>query len=66
MSEERPVKEVFLNTPEGKRSVEKPRKRWLDDVENDLRKWVLRGRRKTGEGSDARKLILQEGRVLQE
>jgi hypothetical protein len=37
MSEERPVK-VFKNTPEGKRSVEKPRKRWLDDVENDLKK----------------------------
>jgi hypothetical protein len=34
MPEERTVKKVFGTTPEGKRSVEKPRKRWLDDVEN--------------------------------
>jgi hypothetical protein len=26
-------KKVFENTPEGKGSVGKPRKRWLDDVE---------------------------------
>jgi hypothetical protein len=38
MSEERTVKKVSENTPEGKRSVESPRKRWLDDVENDLKK----------------------------
>lgn len=28
------VKKVFKNTADGKRSVGKPRKRWLDDVEN--------------------------------
>ena len=38
MPEEGSVKKVFKNTPEGKRSVEKPRKRWLDDVENDTKK----------------------------
>lgn len=36
--EERTVKKVFKNIPEGKWSVGKPRKRWLDDVENDLKK----------------------------
>jgi hypothetical protein len=34
---------VFKNIPEGKRSVRKPRKRWLGDVENDLKKMGVRG-----------------------
>jgi hypothetical protein len=38
MSEERAVKKLFKNIREGKRSLGKPRKRWLDDVENDLKK----------------------------
>jgi hypothetical protein len=38
MSEEGTVKNVFKNTPEGKGCVGKPRKRWLDDAENDLKK----------------------------
>jgi hypothetical protein len=38
MSEEGNVKKVFKNIPEGKWSVEKPRKRWLDDVENGTKK----------------------------
>jgi hypothetical protein len=43
MPEERTVKKVFKNIPEGKMSVGKPRKRWLDDVENDLKKMGVRG-----------------------
>ena len=35
--EERTVK-MFKNTAEGKGSVGNPRKRWLDDVENNLNK----------------------------
>ena len=38
MPEERTVKKVFENIPEGETSVGKPRKRWSDDVENDLKK----------------------------
>jgi hypothetical protein len=44
MPEERTVGKVFKNTSEGKRSVEKSkerereRERWLDGVENDLKK----------------------------
>ena len=37
--EERSVKKVLKNIPEGKTSVGKPRKIWLDDVENDMKKW---------------------------
>jgi hypothetical protein len=32
MSGETTVKKEFKNTPEGKRSVGKPRKRWLDTL----------------------------------
>jgi hypothetical protein len=42
MPEERTVKKVFQNMPQGKTSVGKPRKRWLDDVENDLEKKGVR------------------------
>jgi uncharacterized protein VirK/YbjX len=37
------VKKVFKNIPERKRSVGKRRKRWLDDVENDLKKMGVSG-----------------------
>ena len=64
ISEERTVKEVFKNTPEGERSVGKPKKRWLVDVENDLKKMGVTGWRKIGKGRDARNLILKEARVI--
>jgi hypothetical protein len=48
----------------GKRSIEKARKRWLDDVENDSKKMGVRGWRKRARDRDAWKLILKEVRVL--
>jgi len=41
MPKERTVKKVLKNILEGEISFRKPRKRWLDDVEYVLRKWVL-------------------------
>jgi hypothetical protein len=64
MSEERIMKKVFKNTPQGKRFVGKPSKSCLDDAENDLKKNGVRGWRKLGKGRDAWKLILKEARVL--
>jgi hypothetical protein len=64
MPEERTGKKMFKNISEGKRSVGKPRKRWLDDVENDMKKMGVRGWRKRTRDRDAWKLILKEDRVL--
>jgi hypothetical protein len=49
---------------DGKRSVGKSRRRWLDDVENDLKKMGVRGWRKIVRAKDAWKLILKEAKVL--
>jgi len=38
MSEERVVKRLYQNTPEGSRSVGRPRLRWMDDMREDLRR----------------------------
>ena len=38
MSEERVVKRLYQNTPEGSRSVGRPRLRWMEDVREDLRR----------------------------
>ena len=64
MPEERTVKKVFENISERETSVGKPRKRWLDDAENDLKKEVIRGWRKIVRGGDAWKLILKGIKVL--
>jgi hypothetical protein len=48
------------NSPEGKRSVGQPRKRWMGDVENDLNKMGVRGCIKIATDRDAWKLILKE------
>jgi hypothetical protein len=64
MPEEITVKKVFNNIPEGNSSVGKPRKGWLDDVENYLKKMAVRGWRKKCSDRHAWKLILKVARVL--
>jgi hypothetical protein len=64
MPEEIILKKVFKNTQEGERSVRKPRKRWLDDAEIDLKKIGVRGWGKITKGRDAWKLFLKQARVL--
>jgi hypothetical protein len=63
MPEERTVKKVFKNIPERNRSLRKPRKRWVDDVENDLKKMGVGGSRKIVRDKDTWKLILNEAMV---
>ena len=38
MNETRSVKEIFEGKLEGRRGTGRPRLRWIDDVEDDLRK----------------------------
>jgi len=64
MPEERTAKKMFMNIQEGKGSIGKPRKKWLGDVENDLKKVCLRGRRRIARHRDKRNLILKEARDL--
>jgi len=65
MSEERVVKRLYQNTPEGSRSVGRPRVRWMDDVREDLRRmgvtnWRIRAHRR-----DDWKTVVKEAKVLQ-
>jgi hypothetical protein len=64
MWKERVLKKVFKNTPEGKRSVGKPRMRWLHDVENSRKKMGVKGWTKIAKDRNALKLVLKEARVL--
>ena len=63
MSEERVVKRLYQNTPEGGRSVGRPRLRWMDDVREDLMgvtNWRIRAHRR-----DDWKTVVKEAKVLQ-
>jgi hypothetical protein len=47
MEDNRMVKRIFEGHPSGRRKTDRPRKRWLDDVEEDLRlmkvkRWRIR------------------------
>lgn len=44
--EERTVKVSKINIPDRRCSAGKPRKRWLDNAENDLKKMGARGLKK--------------------
>jgi hypothetical protein len=37
------IKKLYMSKPEGRRSVGRPKIRWLDDVEEDLRKMRISG-----------------------
>jgi len=57
------VKKVFLEKPDGRRKAGRPKSRWLDSTENDLKsKGVKRWMKKT-EDRSARAVILQEALV---
>jgi hypothetical protein len=65
MSEDRVIKKLYMSKPEGRMSVGRPKMRWLDDVEEDLRKMrigVVRGR---AWRRDEWKSVLTEVKVLQ-
>jgi hypothetical protein len=55
MGEGRGVYRVFVGKPEGKKSLEGPRRRWEDNIKMDLQKWDVgvwtgSSRLRTGKG----------------
>jgi hypothetical protein len=64
ISEERVVKMLYQNTPEGSGNVGRPRLRWMDDVGEDMRmgatNWRMRAHRR-----DDWKTVVKETKVLQ-
>jgi hypothetical protein len=64
MSEDRVIKKLYMSKPEG-RSVGRPKMRWLDDVEEDLRKMRISGWRGNARIRDEWKSVLREVKVLQ-
>jgi hypothetical protein len=65
MSEDRVIKKLYMTKPEGRRSVGRPKMRWLDDVEEDLRKMRIGGWRGRARRRDEWKSVLSEVKVLQ-
>ncbi|PSN50134.1 hypothetical protein C0J52_15092 [Blattella germanica] len=60
MSETRTAKKIFIGKLEGRRRRGRPRKRWIDDVEEDLRKMGVRcWRRKAEERGGWRRVITE-------
>jgi hypothetical protein len=52
MDQRRVVKKIFDNKSEGRRKVGRPRLRWLDDVENDLRVMKIKRWRKKAQNRE--------------
>jgi hypothetical protein len=47
MPASRLAKKIYSGKPEGRRKIGRPRTRWLDDVEANIRKMGFRGWRRT-------------------
>jgi hypothetical protein len=65
MSDDRVIKKLYMSNPEGRRSVGRLKMRWLDDVEEDLRKIRISGWRGKARRRDEWKSVLREVKVLQ-
>jgi hypothetical protein len=64
MSDDRSTNKLYSNKPEGLRLVGRPRKRWLDEVEQDLKQMGVRGWRRRAQKRDEWRSILKEAKVL--
>jgi hypothetical protein len=60
MSDGRTVKKIFLGKPAGRRKAGKPKLRWLDSIENDLKSTGVKRWRKKAEDRSVWAVILKE------
>jgi hypothetical protein len=63
VDDERMVKRVFLGNPEGRKKPKRPRLRWLDCVEDDLKILGVRRWRKSVEDHEEWAIVLKEAMV---
>jgi hypothetical protein len=63
MSDDWSTKKLYSNKPEGLRLVGRPRKRWLDEVEQNLKQMGVRGWRRRAQNRDEWRSILKEVKV---
>jgi ribosomal protein L20 len=63
MPDDRTVKKVFLEKSGGRRKAGRPKLRWLDSIENDLRYMCVKRRRKKAEGRSVWVVIVKEALV---
>ncbi|XP_073998627.1 repressed by TOR isoform X3 [Rhodnius prolixus] len=65
MDEDRALKKIFRNWPEGRRKVGRPRKRWLEVVEGDLRRLGVRNWRRKATDRESWRQITKDVKALQ-
>jgi hypothetical protein len=63
MPDDRTVKKLFLRKPEGRRKAGRPKLRWLDCIENDLKSMGFKRWRKKAEDRSVWTVILKEALV---
>jgi hypothetical protein len=57
------AKKVFVSKPEGRRDIGRPKLRWLDDVEDDIKTLGIRRRRIKAQDRNEWKAIKREAKV---
>jgi hypothetical protein len=63
MSDDRTVKKVFLGKPAGRRKAGRPKLKWLDCIENDLKSLGVKRWKKKAEDRSVWAIILKEALV---
>jgi hypothetical protein len=64
MTRERGVKRIFEDKPGGRRRAGRPRLRWVDGVENDLRTMGVKRWRNVAKDREECRRIVREARAL--
>jgi hypothetical protein len=63
-SDDTSTNKLYGNKPEDLRLVWRPRKRWLDEVEQDLKQMGVRGWRRRAQNRDEWRSILKKAKVV--